>query len=152
MTEPDRIEDQIKRAFEGDAWHGPATREVLAGVTAEQAASRHPAGAHTIWELVLHVTAWKVIVRRRLEGEPPFEPSPEEDWPPVGASEESDWQTTIEELERAQDRLHRAVKSFPESRLDETVAGQDYSHYVMLHGLVQHDLYHAGQIAILKKA
>jgi hypothetical protein len=63
-----RIADQLKRAFEGDAWHGPAVLEVLQGVTARAAASKPIPGAHSIWELVLHIAAWDGVIRRRMEG------------------------------------------------------------------------------------
>ena len=60
MTETERIRDQLRRAFEGDAWHGPGVLELLENVTASQAAARPIAGAHSIWELVVHIQAWEV--------------------------------------------------------------------------------------------
>ena len=68
MTEIERILDQLRRAYEGEAWHGPSVREVLAGVTAEQARERPLANAHSIWELVHHIAVWESVGRRRLEG------------------------------------------------------------------------------------
>ena len=106
MNEMDRILDQLKRAFEGDAWHGPSMRDALDGVDAPMAAMRPLAKAHSVWEIVLHITTWEAVVASRLRGKP-LEVTPELDWP---------------------------------------------SFYVLLHGIVQHDLYHAGQIALLKKA
>ena len=76
MRELDRITDQLRRAFYGESWHGPAVQEVLAGVTSQQAASKVISGAHTIWELVLHIAAWKSIVQARLRGEPAREIRP----------------------------------------------------------------------------
>jgi uncharacterized damage-inducible protein DinB len=151
MGEIDRIDDQLRRAFEGGAWHGPALRELLAGVTAAQAAARPLAGGHSIWEIVRHLAAWHEGVRRRLAGER-VELSPEEDWPPIGDAHEAAWREALAGLERTYTELRRAVAHLTDSRLLEMAPGQDHSLYVMLHGLIQHDLYHAGQIALLKKA
>jgi len=150
MTEIEGIEDQLKRAFEGNAWHGPSLREVLAGVTAEMAAAKPLASAHSIWEIVLHIAAWEGVVRKRLEGEL-AEPSAEEDWPPLKDTSEAAWRNTLEALENGNKELRRTISRLTDSRLEDVVAGQGYSVYFMLHGIIQHDLYHAGQIALLKK-
>src|SRR5215510_6234952 len=99
MTETHRINSQLKRAQEGPAWHGPSLRELLAGVTAEQAAARPIPDAHSIWELVNHIIAWEQIARRRLEGEGE-EPIPDEiNFPPVTDASEAAWQATLQSLE-----------------------------------------------------
>jgi uncharacterized damage-inducible protein DinB len=151
MDEIKRIDDQLRRAFEGHAWHGPSLRELLADVTAEQATARSVSGAHSIWEIALHIAAWHEGVRRRVEGER-VELSPEEDWPPVASTSEAAWQDALAVLERTHTDLRRTVSRLADARLQEMVAGKDHSVYVMLHGLIQHDIYHAGQIALLKKA
>ena len=151
MDEIKRIDDQLRRAFEGHAWHGPALRELLADVTAEQATARPIPGAHSIWEIALHIAAWHEGVRRRVEGER-VELSAEEDWPPVASTSEAAWQDALAMLERTHTELRRTVSRLADARLQEMVVGKDHSVYVMLHGLIQHDLYHAGQIALLKKA
>jgi uncharacterized damage-inducible protein DinB len=150
MDEIKRIDDQLRRAFEGHAWHGPSLRELLADVTAEQAIARPIPGAHSIWEIALHIAAWHEGVRRRVEGER-VELSPEEDWPPVASTSEAAWQDALAVLERTHTELRRTVSRLADARLQEMVVGKDHSVYVMLHGLIQHDLYHAGQIALLKK-
>ncbi len=114
--------------------------------------SRPITNGHTIWELVLHITAWTDIPRRRMEGDPVADPSVEQDWPPVTASDEPKWQATIQKLQLAHDQLQEALARFPGTRLSEIVPGRNHSFFVMLHGVVQHGLYHAGQIAMLKKA
>jgi uncharacterized damage-inducible protein DinB len=151
MEEINRIDDLLRRAFEGHAWHGPSMREVVADVTAERAAARPLSGAHSIWEIVLHVTAWQVGVRRRVEGER-VELSDHEDWPPVTDSSEAAWRHALAALSQTHTELQSTVSRLADSRLQENVAGKDHSVYVMLHGLIQHNLYHAGQIALLKKA
>ena len=152
MTETHRINSQLKRAYQGEAWHGPSLCELLDGVTAEQAAARPIAGAHSIWELVNHIIAWEQIAKRRLEGDPVKNPPDEMNFPPVTNTSESAWQKTLEQLAASNQSLREAVKQIEDSRLDELVPEADYSNYFMLHGVIQHDLYHAGQIALLKKA
>lgn len=150
MTEAQRIADQLHRAYHGGAWHGPALRQLLRGVSAKQAAARPLRGAHTIWELVLHITAWKRAVFRRMQGKALSLPSAE-NFPPMPQATTANWKRTLAALRAAQNDLHRAISALPESRLKKISPGKRYSLYSMLHGLVQHDLYHAGQIALLKK-
>ena len=150
-TESKRIADQLQRAYAGGAWHGPALRELLSGITAKQAAARPLRDAHTIWELVLHITAWKGAVLRRMQGKA-LSLSPAENFPPMPRATPANWKVTLAALRAAHTDLHRAISALPDSRLKRIVPGKRYSLYFMLHGLVQHDLYHAGQIALLKKA
>lgn len=153
MREVARIGSQLKRASEGGAWHGPALLELLADVPAGQAASRPLAGAHGIWEIVLHVTAWQGFAARALEGESmPTDLSDEENWPPVVDAGEEAWRAAVAEVGEANRRLRRAVRKLSDDDLDKIVGGREYSVYFLLHGVVQHGLYHAGQIALLKKA
>ena len=153
MREVVRIGSQLKRAFEGGAWHGPSLRELLADVPAEQAASRPLDGAHSIWEIVLHIAAWQDFVARAVEGEPmPTNLPEEENWPPVGDKSEAAWRDAAQSLGDGNKRLRDALRKLVDEDLDRIVAGRDYSVYFMLHGVLQHSLYHAGQIALLKKA
>ena len=152
MSEIQRIEDQLRRAFEGNAWHGPAVRELLADVTAAQAAGRPLPTAHSIWEIVLHMATWERVVYRRLQGETVVNLPMEQDWPPVRDSSEAAWHQAVRDLEQANHDLRAAIAQLTEARLADMAPGKDHSVYVMLHGIIQHDLYHAGQIAILKKA
>lgn len=150
MTEITRLLDQHRRAFAGDAWHGPAVHEVLAGVDARRAAAKPIPGAHSIWEIVRHIEAWERIVRLRVEGQS-IDATPEEDWPPVSAASEVAWRTDLETLRASHDALSRAISKLTDVDLERSVAGRDVTHYVLLHGQVQHALYHAGQIALLAK-
>ncbi len=152
MGEVQRIDDQLKRTFERDAWHGPALREVLEGVTAKQAAARPIPGAHTIWELVHHIAAWEEVVTQRLGGEPWMEYPTEKDWPPVLDEQPASWDDALGRLANARSQLRETVGAASEARLAETVPNADYTFYVLVHGVIQHGLYHAGQITVLKKA
>lgn len=151
MSEINRILDQLKRAYEGEAWHGPSVKEVLAGVTAVQAAAKPLPNAHSIWDIVQHIAFWENGLRRRLAGEV-FKASLEDEWPAVTDTSEAAWQNALAALERGQHELRQAISELTEARLSERVPGEPYSIYFMLHGVIQHDLYHAGQIALLKKA
>jgi uncharacterized damage-inducible protein DinB len=151
MSEVERIVDQLKRAFEGEAWHGPSVLEIIEGIDSQQAAARAFDGIHSIWEIVLHIAAWERAVLRRLRGDRAELPT-EEDWPPVPATTNEAWEQTMQALRQGHDDLRSAIAGLDESRLDQPIIEGMSSVYVTLHGLVQHDLYHAGQIAILKKA
>ena len=148
--EVDRIEDQLTRAFEGGAWHGPSLLEVLKDVPAASAAAKPIPGAHSIWEIVLHVAAWEAAARRRFSGEP-VELTDAEDWPAVGDTGVAAWAAALERLRTGHHALRRAVAKLSDARLKEAVPGAEYSCYFLAHGVIQHDLYHAGQIALLKK-
>ena len=151
MSESKRIADQLHRAYAGGAWHGPALRQLLRGVTARQAAARPLPHAHTIWELVLHITAWKRAVLRRTQGKA-LSLSPAQNFPPMPKATAANWKSALSALQAAQEDLERTLAALPDKRLKRIVPGKRYTLYFMLHGLVQHDLYHAGQIALLKKA
>jgi uncharacterized damage-inducible protein DinB len=151
MTEVERIADQMNRAIAGEAWHGPAVMEILQDVTATEAAARPFAGAHSIWELALHITAWLHAGGARLSGER-AQLSDVEDWPAVGDTDEKAWAGTKADLSQANEQLCAAISTLDESRLDQPIIEGMSTVYVTLHGIVQHTLYHAGQIAILKKA
>jgi len=152
MTEIERILDQLKRAYEGSAWHGPSVREALGGINAEQAHAR-PLNAHSIWELTQHIAVWEDVGRRRLDGDrAAIEISSPEDWPPADDISETAWEQSKAALDRGHEALREAVSRIPEERLDEPILEGMSSVYVTVHGVIQHDLYHAGQIAMLKKA
>ena len=150
MSEVERIHDQLKRAFEGDAWHGPALLEILEGVSAAQAAARPLPGAHNIWELVMHIAVWEDVVRRRIEGDT-MPGNADLDWNVKHGSGETDWRETLDRLKSGHQELRKAVSALTDSRLEEKTPG-GVSIYGLVHGAVQHDLYHAGQIALLKKS
>jgi uncharacterized damage-inducible protein DinB len=149
---PRRLADHIRRTFAGPMWHGPPLEDVLRDVSVEQAAARPVAGAHTIWELVLHVTVWAEIAAARLRGEALEYPQPQDDWPPMPVPASNAWAAAVERLGESYGALADAVGRLSEDGLRSTVAGQDHPTWAMLHGVVEHACYHGGQIAILKRA
>jgi uncharacterized damage-inducible protein DinB len=151
-SELERIEAQLSRSFEGGAWHGPSLLEALAGVTPEEAQAHPVRGAHSIWELVLHLGGTYRLVLRRLQGDD-AQLTPDEDWPPVPAPTATAWSEAIETLRGLNKRVRGAILAFRPDRLDEPLLAEPpYTAYVQFVGITQHDLYHAGQIAILKRA
>lgn len=153
MSECARLADQIRRAFDGEAWHGDSLLEILADVDAKRAAARPIKNAHSIWELVLHIAAWDDAALRRAAGRA-FEPTDEENFPIVKDARDAAWKKAIQTVKAKHDELVKAVAAFPDSRLQEQVPGKKESHYnffYLFSGIVQHELYHAGQIALLKK-
>lgn len=150
-SEASRIADQLRRAFEGGAWHGPALLELLEDVDACAAAAKPLQNVHSIWELVLHVAAWDGAALRRLDGEK-CQPTGLANFPLVPTPTEPAWRKAVARTKRTHDTLVKTVASLSESRLGDRVPGKRYDFYHMLHGIAQHELYHAGQIAVLKKA
>jgi uncharacterized damage-inducible protein DinB len=157
MSEASRLIDQFDRAHDGDPWHGSPIKQILKGVTAEQAARRLPNGAHSIWELVLHVTGWRTEVARRATGEPAGEPAAG-DWPPIGDPTAEAWAAALAALDDSHAQLVKVVRGMSDEHLLKATndprnrpLGTGVSYYQLFHGIVQHDAYHAGQMAIVKK-
>ena len=158
MTEIARLLDQLEREHSGDPWHGSPLRDILDGVDAIQASHKPIPGGHSIWELVLHMTGWKREVAARTGGAPAGMPA-DGDWPDVGEPTDARWRAALQRLEEAHRALITAIEQLPEATLFEATndprnrpLGAGVSYYVLLHGVVQHDVYHAGQIALLKNA
>lgn len=151
MMEIERILDQYKRSWEGDAWHGPSLREVLVDVTASEANARPIAGAHTIGEIVQHLSYWRWAARERVTGAL-VSPGHDEQWPPLRDASESVWQEALNLLDSSHSKLIQTLERLRDEQLTQPIAGRNYDVYVQLHGNVQHDAYHIGQIALLKRA
>jgi uncharacterized damage-inducible protein DinB len=152
MSEGKRVRHLLKLSYHGQAWHGPSLREVLEGVTAATAAARPIEDAHSIWQLVRHIAAWETEAARMFEGKSYETLEGDADWPPVVDTTAAAWTGALGELEHAQRALVDACASLSDEQLDQMVPGREFSFYFLLHGVIQHNIYHAGQIAILKKA
>jgi uncharacterized damage-inducible protein DinB len=141
------IHKLLRHTFEKNAWHGPAVKEVLETITAEQAHKRLPE-SHSIIELVAHMTSWRVFVIKKLEGDPEYKVGDEMNFPAP-----SNWSETVQALEKSQAELLAALEVFDNTKLYEIVqhGSYRYSYYTLLHGIIHHDLYHTGQIALIKK-
>jgi uncharacterized damage-inducible protein DinB len=150
MSEIQTIIDELKIIHDGDPGHGPSMKETLSGVSAEQAAAKPLANAHSIWELTLHVAAWEGVMMRRLAGVQMNEPE-EGDFPAVTDTSEEAWRRTLNRFDEEHRRVIEAAATLTDERLSEIVPGKDYTVEYMLRGLMRHHVYHAGQIALLKK-
>ena len=156
-SEADRLIDQFRRAHDGDAWHGSPVRSILNGVTHTEAAARLIPGAHSIWELVLHMAGWRNEVARRATGQPAAEPVGG-DYPKIGDPTAARWRDALVALDASHRNLVEVTRKIDDAQmLRPTVdprnrpLGTGVTYYELLHGIVQHDAYHAGQIALLKK-
>jgi uncharacterized damage-inducible protein DinB len=148
MSRASRLANHIERTVTGPMWHGPALAAVLDGVDAARARAHPIAGAHSIWEIVLHVTAWADIARQRIHGEFLGDPTAEQDWPPAG----DDWSRALASLTESHRRLAADVRELDDAALEAKVTGLPYPVGILLDGVVEHGTYHGGQIALLKKS
>jgi len=146
-----QIDDELRRAYDGDAWHGPPLREVLKDITAQTAAAKHPQLVHTIWAQVNHLAAWVEVVARRITEWRAILMPDAGNFPPVTDSGDAAWAAALDNLDRQHRNLLDVVANLDPAKLHEIVPGKDYPVAVMLHGTAQHYGYHAGQIALLKK-
>lgn len=151
MAEASNIVEELKHIHHSEgAWHGPGLWKILAGIHSDAALARPLADYGSIWEIVLHISKWEEVFCVRLEGHP-MELPIEGDWPAIGEESEDAWQNALNFLDETHDRLIRIVSELEDSDLEKTVTGKDYSVSFMLHGIVRHHVYHAGQIALLKR-
>ncbi len=143
--EINRIASLLEKTFDGPAWHGPSVMETLKGIS-QQTATNNISGSHSIGELVMHMTAWRNFTIKRLLGDNLYEVSDAENFPAA-----TNWDEAMNKLKESQIKLLAALKTFPEERLFMIVPSRKYDFYTLLHGIVQHDIYHTGQIILLKK-
>jgi uncharacterized damage-inducible protein DinB len=143
----------IDEGYERKAWHGPNLRGSLRGVDLDVASFRPGPERHNIWEIMLHAAYWKYIVRRRLLGEK------KGSFPLAGSNwferpEEKSaaaWRRDLRLLDETHRSLRAAVSAFPAKRLDQKTPGSKVTNLSMLTGIAAHDVYHAGQIQLLKR-
>ncbi len=152
MTRAEQLAKHIERTVSGPLWHGPVLDQLLAGLTAEQAAAKPIAGAHSIWELVLHVAAWAEITRARLDGRATADPPEEVNFPPVHDRSASAWDGAVERLRESHRDLAARVRQMDDAALDRRLEGLPFNPWFMLHGVVEHGTYHGGQITLLRRA
>lgn len=147
-TETARIADQLRRLYAGPSWLGPALKAILSDIDEVRAHQRTVPGMHTIGELVLHLTAWCRIARERLSATRDRDADAAEDWPPDDGS----WKDSLAALDAEVYALEAAIRGLSDQRLPQRApAKEEQTFYQLLHGVVQHAAYHAGQITLLKK-
>ena len=146
-----KIVDEVERGYSGEPWHGPSLTKLLEDVDPLTASSVPVPHAHSILQLVLHIAAWKEIVAERMRASAPVEVTPERNWPSSPAGEEG-WKQALARLDIAERDLVAAIAGFQPDRLLSPVHGKRHTFAVELRGITQHDAYHGGQIALLKRA
>jgi uncharacterized damage-inducible protein DinB len=150
MSQVTRILHHYDAVLNGEPWHGDPVWRILAGISAEKAASRHLAGSHTIWEIVMHMSFWETVATKRLAGQRAGLVE-ELNFPDMPVATEENWKQTLEQF-RASNRTFRdALAQLDPARLDELTAAGKRTYYGEAHGVIEHTVYHAGQIVLLKK-
>ena len=142
--------EELRILARGDAWHGPSLDEMLAEVSPATAAARPVPKAHTIWELVLHLTGWTDVFRRRLEGTAVEEPE-QGDYPAVPPRTAAAWAEAKSGLFAAHDELVARVVRLSSADLDAPVPGRGFPARFLVRGAIRHTVYHSGQIGLLRK-
>ena len=141
---------ELQSLAQGDTWHGPALHELLEGVSAEAAGAHPIAGAHSIWELVLHVTAWTDVFRRRLEGRAIEEPEAG-DFPVPPPPAASAWAQATQALFEAHAALAARVARLSAAELAAPIPGRPFDKHFQVRAAIRHTVYHSGQIGLLRK-
>ncbi|HEY3429695.1 MAG TPA: DinB family protein [Cyclobacteriaceae bacterium] len=144
-SEAQKIIDILKHTFEKNAWHGPSVLEALEGVSSASIHNRIGNG-NSIIELAAHMTAWRNFVTEKLKGNNSFDVTDDMNFP-----KGKEWKVVLHELNKSQADLIAALEKTPDEKLTEVVPGRKYKFFTMIHGIIHHDLYHAGQIVLLKK-
>jgi uncharacterized damage-inducible protein DinB len=152
MTDPKELAKLVRQTVTGPMWHGPSINDAFQGLTYVAANSRPIAGAHSAWELALHIASWADIARTRLGEQIMRDPVRSKDWPPVPAPSPSAWRQTVEQVGSAYDALATHLEWMKPEDLQRIVPGRDYTVETMVRGVIEHGVYHAGQVAILRKA
>lgn len=150
MNNPEiaRIINMMNNTYSGAAWHGSSMLEILGKVSSKQAfgTSSH---IHRICELVQHIIAWRVYAIKKLEGDQQYEVSQADNWKTFSRQDDEAWDGILSELEKSQEQLVDALNHFSDSKLGDEVVGKSYDYYTLIHGVIHHDLYHLGEIALL---
>ena len=150
MEEAERIAGELRLAFDGDTWTGRSIGSIVRGFSAGAAARRPANGGNSAWQLLRHIGCWIEVARIRFEGTA-HSPRAEDDMPVVTETSDEAWAAAWAEVEMRYRALAAAIERAPDSRLNEIVPGKPYTHYHLLHGVIQHSLYHAGQMALLAR-
>jgi hypothetical protein len=145
-----RIGNMLKNVYAGAAWHGPSIMEVLNSISPEQA-FMPTKKIHKICELVQHMTAWRIFAIKKLQQDHHYEVSQNENWKEFTNKDEKAWDEIKNDLELSQQQLIDEIEKIEDDILEEEVDKKAYSYYTLLHGVIQHDLYHLGEIMLLSK-
>jgi uncharacterized damage-inducible protein DinB len=157
MTIPEKLTTQLTQILSGYPWYGSSVYDILKQVSFEAAYEKPPGAVHNISEIVLHMVAWTEEVMDRMNGMSADLPT-SGDWPETGAPDEQKWQNYVDDLKLVNVNLISIIQNFPSEQWDEAIndernreLGTGVSYEALIEGLIQHHVYHAGQIAILNR-
>jgi len=152
MTTTESLLATIDAAYDKRSWHGTNLRGALRGLTHEQAAWRAAEDRHNIWELVVHSAYWKYDIRRRLTGTKShsFAIEGSNFWARPIEGTLKEWKNDLALLDAEHRALREAVAKFPQKRWTQKAPGKPFKFEGLVRGVAAHDLYHAGQIQLLK--
>lgn len=147
------LADKLQRVYDGDAWHGLSTMALLKDVTADMAMQRPLPNMHTIAELVAHMITWREFGVRVLSGDVDYrvEVNSTSDWPEFTDLTDEAWHAMLAKLADTQDRMLPLLKTMTDEQLDAPAGWRPFSFRVIAEGVIDHDIYHGGQIAMVKK-
>lgn len=156
MTTSEKLSLELEKVLSGDPWYGSSVYDIIEKVAFEAAYEKPSGAAHNIAAIVLHMVAWTEEVMDRMNGLTPGVPS-SGDWPPTGSPEEQKWQNYVNDLKLVNVNLLGLIQNTPEEKWNEPVndkreneqGGMTYEE--MVYGLIQHHIYHSGQIALLRR-
>ena len=145
MHQTQRIADAYRAATIKAAWYGPSLAELLAQISPELATTPPVPGAHSISELLQHLLLWNERIRNTSDNNPLPPWQPEKEWaePPIP------WNELVSRWGLSRQLLEEKIRNFPIEDLAKQVPGRDYPYETMLHGIVEHAIYHSGQIAMV---
>jgi len=148
-----RLAQLFRAAHDGKTWHGKSVMETLEGISSQEAAANPIPNSHSIWDYVLHIMNWRIFAIRNLKEDTPYivKLNTDLDWTPITDFSEEAWQRALKDFHQSALDLESAIKEMEEEKLFEKVQGSSHSWYVTLHGVIQHDIYHSGQIMLLRK-
>lgn len=149
MTETARLQELMRQTYSGNCFHGDSIAQIFNGVDVAAATWRPDEKTHSIWQIVLHMTAWLNVIRERLTSPTLVNLNDEQNYPAIPEATLPNLSRSFDEFRDALNSLVEAVGRFPEEKLSASVPGRGYTFDILLHGAIHHNLYHAGQIALL---
>ena len=157
MSTSENLSHELQNVLSGSPWYGSPVYTILKGISFETAYEKPPGSVHNIAEIVLHMIAWTEEVMDRMNGLPSGQPT-SGDWPPTGKPEEQKWQNYVDDLKLVSVNLIGIIKNFPPDQWNEPTndernreQGTAVTYEELINGLIQHHIYHSGQIALLKR-
>jgi uncharacterized damage-inducible protein DinB len=145
MNRCEEIADAYRKVTVKGAWYGPGLAELLAQIAPEQAVAKPVDGAHSISELLQHMLLWNERIQKTNESCPLPKWEAEKDW----AEAAIPWNELVERWNKSRDLLEERMRNFPVEDLGKQTPGRTYPYEVMLNGIVQHTIWHSGQIAMV---